>query len=420
VRSKGVGPSLAVLFLVNTLNIYDRQALGAVYEQVRREFGLSDAQLGAIPTLFTIVYALAGLPLGRLADTGSRRRLLALGVTVWAGLTGLGALAVNYAMLVATRLGVGVGEASCAPASVSWIGDLVPPERRARAMARFMMAVPVGVMLSFAVTGPLAQAYGWRIAMACAALPALVLVPLILWLNEPERDGASRVTGRPGRHPIWNVLRVPGFGWIIASGAIVNFALYSFSTFISAFLTRYHGLTVGEAGVWAGLGSGIGGILGAVAAGAFGDRVISKNGAAGRLLLAAGAALAASFAALGGIGSPRGAVAAAAGLLMLGYGLLQMYYGLVYAAIQDLVEPHSRGSAMAVYYMCMYLCGGASGPVITGALSDWFARRAGGGEPGRAAGLHHALYLVPVMSLVLALSLWAAARATRARAPRAA
>ena len=68
VKARAAGPSLAVLFLVNALNIYDRQALGAVLEPLRHEFHLSDTQLGALPTIFTIVYAIAGLPLGRLAD----------------------------------------------------------------------------------------------------------------------------------------------------------------------------------------------------------------------------------------------------------------------------------------------------------------------------------------------------------------
>ena len=57
--------SLAVLFLVNVLNFYDRQALGAVLEPLRHEFLLSDTQLGGLTALFTVVYAIAGLPLGR-------------------------------------------------------------------------------------------------------------------------------------------------------------------------------------------------------------------------------------------------------------------------------------------------------------------------------------------------------------------
>ena len=189
---------LVVLFLVNVLNFYDRQALGAVIEPLRREFHLSDTQLGALTTVFTLLYAFAGLPLGRLADFWSRRKLLAIGTAVWAGLTGLGGLAASYAALLATRLGVGIGEAVCAPAATSWIGDIVPPGRRARAMAAFMMAVPVGGMLSFAVTGPVAQAYGWRLALALAAVPAVALVPALLWLKEPARSqGAFQARGRP-------------------------------------------------------------------------------------------------------------------------------------------------------------------------------------------------------------------------------
>src|SRR5580704_13057686 len=147
--------ALAVLFLINVLNFYDRQALGAIAEPLNREFHLTDTQFGALSTVFTVIYGVAGLPLGRLADTSSRKRLLA------AGLTGLGGLAASYAMLLATRLGVGIGEAVCAPAAASWIGDVVPAERRTRALAMFMMAVPVGGLLSFSVGGPVAQAYGW-------------------------------------------------------------------------------------------------------------------------------------------------------------------------------------------------------------------------------------------------------------------
>jgi MFS family permease len=407
-------PVLAVLFLVNVLNIYDRQALGALLEPLRHEFHLSDTQLGALPAAFTVLYAVAGLPLGRLADTRSRRRLLAIGVTVWAGLTALGGLAASYTVLFATRLGVGIGEAVCAPTATSWIGDLVPAARRARAMAGFMMAVPVGVMLSFAITGPVAQAHGWRTALALAAVPAVVLVPALLWLPEPVRTAA--VSAGQGSAPL-ALLKVPALWWIAASGAIVNFILYSFSTFVSAFLTRFHGLSVAQAGLWSGIGSGAAGILGAIAAGVYGDRVIGKwqNG---RLLLSAAAAALAAPLALAGILAPAGRAALAIPLFMLAYGLWQMYYGLVYSAIHDIVAPGLRGTAMAAYLMVMYLCGGSFGPLVTGRLSDHFARQAAGPFPvteaAKAAGLHQAMYIIPVLSLALAAVLWAASQAERA------
>ncbi len=420
-RSKAAGPALAVLFFVNVLNYYDRQALAALAEPLRHQFALSDAQLGGLSTVFIVLYAVAGLPMGRLADTWSRRKLLAIGVAVWAGLTGLGGLAASYALLAASRLGVGIGEAVCAPAANSWISDLTPAARRARAMAGFMMAVPVGVMLSAAITGPVAQAHGWRIALGVAAAPGLLLAPALLWLQEPSRGTGEEIVRRRARQaappaPL-ALLRIPALAWISASGAILNFALYSFSNFLPALLMRYHGLAVGQAGIWSGVGSGAAGILGALAAGAWGDRVIRRR-ANGRLLLAAAASLGAAPLAAIAIHMPAGSAAAALALLMPAYGLLQMYYGLVYAAINDIVPARQRGSAMAVYLLVTYLGGAAFGPLLTGMLSDRLACRAAGAaavtEAAKAIGLHQAMYVVPALALVLALVLWAGARAMRA------
>jgi MFS family permease len=211
------------------------------------------------------------------------------------------------------------------------------------------------------------------------------------------------------------LLRIPALGWIAASGAIANFALYSFSAFLPAFLQRYHGLPVGQAGLATGIGCGVAGILGAVLAGLWGDRIIARW-SNGRLLLAAGAALLAAPLAFGAIGLPAGRSAAALALIMPAYGLLQMYYGLVYASINDIVAPELRGTAMAGYLLVTYLGGAAFGPLATGMLSDHFARRAAGAaainEAAKATGLHQAMYVVPAMALALAAVLWAAARAT--------
>jgi predicted MFS family arabinose efflux permease len=412
VKSKAA-PALAILFLVNVLNFYDRLALGAILEPLRHEFQLSDTQLGALITWFTVVLALAGLPLGRLADRGSRRKLLAAGIAVWAGLTGLAAVAASYAMLLMTRLGVGIGEAVCAPVATSWIGDLVPAERRARAMAGFMLAIPVGGLLSYSITGPVAQVWGWRAALAIAAAPVFVLVPVVLWLNEPRRADPIAAPGVGGSGGLGDVLRVSGFWWIAASGAIVNFALYAFSTFMPAFLTRYHGASVGRAGVWMGLGTGVSGILGGAAVSAIGDRVRSRLGLASIVSLIAAAPL---FGAL-----RAGSLLPAVLLAMAGYGLLQMYYGLVYAAIQDRFTPAMRATAMAAYLMVTYLGGASWGPVATGKLSDVLARRAAGAgaitEAARASGLHDAMYVIPALAVILSAVLWLAATQPREEAP---
>ena len=189
---------------------------------------------------------------------------------------------------------------------------------------------------------------------------------------------------------------------------MINFALYGFSTFLPAFLTRYHGLSVAQAGVWVGVGTGVSGIAGALCAGAFGDRVRSRLGLCAVMSLVGAVPLFAAF------GMAPGSAAETVVLAMIGYGLLQMYYGLIYASIQDLVEPASRATAMAVYLVVTYLGGASWGPMVMGRVSDLLARRAAGAgtitEAARAAGLHGAMYIIPVTAVAVSVVLWMAAR----------
>jgi MFS family permease len=104
-------------------------------------------------------------------------------------------------------------------------------------------------------------------------------------------------------------------------------------------------------------------------------------------------------------------------LLALAYGLLNMYYGLVYASLQDIVVPALRGTSMAIYFVVMYLGGASWGTVIIGKLSDHFARHAallaGSAkvtEIFRAVGLQKAMLAIPVLSIALAVVLWAGSK----------
>src|SRR5580658_9230767 len=126
--------ALFILFAINLLNFFDRQLLGALGAPIRKEFHLSDTGLGTLGTVFTIMYAIVGLPVGRLSDKWSRTRLIAVGTGVWSLLTAASGFVHNFTQMFICRLGVGVGEAACAPAGQSLIGDLFPPAQRARAM----------------------------------------------------------------------------------------------------------------------------------------------------------------------------------------------------------------------------------------------------------------------------------------------
>ena len=415
--------ALFVLFAINALNFFDRQVLSAVGEPARRELGLGDAQLGALQTAFTLLYATVGIPFGRLADTRSRTRILAAGCLAWSVLTAACGLAQGFWGLFVLRLLVGVGEASCAPAANALIGDLVPRERRARALSIFMLGLPLGLAASYALSGAIAASYGWRAAFLVAGPPGLVAAIAVLFVREPARSVPTETGNAEGwREACGALLRIPTFRWLVVSGAIHNFNMYAISGFLAPLLMRYHGVSVRDAGFLATVVYGVAGALGLHAGGALSDRA-SRARPDGRLLATGGAVLLAVPVACLALARERGDWAGFAAAMSVAVLLMYVYYGSIYAALQDAVPARLKGTALGLYFFAMYTLGASFGPLFTGALSDALtarAARAAGSvslEAFRANGLHDALVIVPVLAAILAAVLFAAARSARRTEP---
>jgi MFS family permease len=418
------GYTLAVLFGLNFMNFYDRQVVGAVGEKIKIEWALNDGQLASLTTAFVLVYALVGIPFGRLADTGRRRSVLSGGVVVWSACTALSGAAGSFVSHFLYRMGVGVGEASLAPTANSLIGDLFPPAHRARAISVFMLGLPLGLGASYLISGIVAQVTGgWRPALYVAAVPGFVLALLALFIVEPIRSAvptsaATRVDGT------WDVVRVilrtPAMRWIIASGALMNLVMYAVGAFSASLYIRYHGLDIGHANRWNALIFGGGGGVGMLVGGWLGDRV-ARRGAAARLQLASAGALISAPLFWLALWQPRGAASACAAALFAAVVAIYPYYSTTYAAIHDIVPARMRGMAMSVYFFVFYVFT-AIGLVLFGKLSDVLAARAllGGASPAdsRALGLHSAMYVLPCTCAALAIVLYVASRAA-ARVPSA-
>jgi MFS family permease len=181
-------------------------------------------------------------------------------------------------------------------------------------------------------------------------------------------------------------------------------------------LSRIHHVSNTSAGLGTGITYLIGGTAGGMLAGWIGDRVVQTR-KDGRMLAAAILALVAAPFAYIGIIQPEGAIVLSVAMLTVTFGVLNGYYGLVYSAIQDIVLPAQRASTMAIYFFGMYMSGASLGPVLTGRLSDLFARRAAEAagsstvtEAFRAVGLQQAMLVIPALSIVLAIVLWAGSR----------
>ncbi|WNW11500.1 MFS transporter [Pseudomonas sp. DTU_2021_1001937_2_SI_NGA_ILE_001] len=410
---------LFLLFLANLFNFFDRAIPSIVTEPIRKEWQLSDFQLGLMGTAFTLVYAIAGLPLGRLADKGSRKTIMGCGLAVWSGLTAVNGLVGSFWSFLLVRMGVGIGEASYAPAANSLIGDLFPAQRRARAMGLFMLGLPLGLLLAFFTIGAMVKAFdSWRAPFFIAAVPGLVLALFMFFIREPKRGAAESVVVNeaPIDQPLRRLLGIATFRWLVLAGLAYNFATYACNSFMVPMLQRYFQISLQEAAVATGVIVGVTGLIGLTAGGWIADKLHERS-LNGRLLFAAFSMLVATLATGYALHAGLVAISLFVALFSLGWLFAYNFYTCVYPAIQDVVEPRLRATAMAVFFAGLYLLGGGLGPVVVGWLSDHFAvqaMQAAGAvemsEAFKAVGLHGALYLIPAALLATLVFLLLATR----------
>ena len=198
--------------------------------------------------------------------------------------------------------------------------------------------------------------------------------------------------------------------------ALHNFNAYAVNAFLPAFLGRYHGMDLRQANTIAAIVLGAVGVVGLLGGGWAADK-FRQSRANGRMLLATASLFVSTPLVYLALDRPKGDLVGFMLLMGSGWMLIYVYYATVYAAIQDVVEPGLRATAMALYFFAMYVLGGSFGTSILGMLSDHYARKAmiveGATvltETARAEGLHSAFYVVPLVSLLLAIVLYAGSR----------
>lgn len=193
--------ALSVLVIVYVLNFIDRQILSILANDIKADLQVGDDYLGFLyGTAFAVFYALFGIPLGKLADSWRRTRLLSLGLALWSTMTAASGFARDTLSLTAARIGVGVGEATASPSAYSLIADWFPARLRATALAIYSSGLYIGGGVSLLIGalvvenwnaaypggGPLGLV-GWQAAFLAVGLPGLVLAVWVLTLREPLR-----------------------------------------------------------------------------------------------------------------------------------------------------------------------------------------------------------------------------------------
>lgn len=367
---------LAVLVLVYAVNFIDRNLLVVLLQPIKEELGASDAVMGLLTGFaFAFFYTLAGIPIARLADRGSRRDIMAIGIAFWSVMTAASGLVGSFVQLALVRIGVGVGEATATPSAHSILSDLFPPERRARALAIYSTGANFGVLFGLLLGGLLQETLGWRAAFMIVGLPGLALALLVrTTLPEPRRGEVEGLADLGDAPPIGTTLRylasLPTFRHLAASAGLYGISCYGLVAWVPTFMVRIHALGYGEIGFKAGLAIGLSGAVGAVLSGFLTDRLVRRDKRWQLWIPAAAALLQVPFHVLFAVTASSDV----AFLALIPMNFLNVIFGpLGYTLAQGLAQLRMRAMASATLLFFLNLVGMGLGPTVVGALNDALA-----------------------------------------------
>ncbi len=380
-----------VLTVLYMLSFVDRTILSLLVGPIKRDLGISDTRVGLLQGLsFALFYTLMGLPLGRLADTKSRRNLIAAGVVVWSLFTSFCSASKSFWSLFLTRIGVGVGEAGLSPAAYSLISDYFPPERLGVAISIYYMGVFLGSGLAVLVGGIVVDTMArihtvtlpllgtiasWRVTFLIVGLPGLLFAALVYTIKEPLRRNVLRsAQGQPATLSFGQSFGQMRIRWQSLGGislamvfqSMANFALMSWGP---TYFSRVHGWTPGQSGKALAVILLFAGCGGMYTGGRLSDRWQRRglHEAPVRVMII-GAALTALLLPVGTLlhDATLTLVMLFAGVFALGLPM-----GISAAALQRIFPNQVRGMVSALYLFILNIGGQSLGPLLPGVFNDY-------------------------------------------------
>jgi MFS family permease len=413
---------VAILIATAVLSYTDRQVLSLLVDPIRGDLKISDTQISLLlGTAFAVIYGIAGIPLGYLADRISRRNLIFAGVCVWSVGTIACGLSHTFGELFASRIVVGLGEAALSPAAISLISDYFPPSRRGTAVGLFLSGIAMGQGAAILIGGgvlhaiesgalastPLAAYAPWRLVLLLIGGPGLLWALAILIIREPAR---SATDGAPAAASVADRLAWRATPWarvvpIYAVLAAASFVDHAVGAWAPTLLIRDFGKDPAQIGVELGLllTAGFGG--GVLAGGVLADRAGARGGWPRKLRVCVYAGLLILPASLL-MNSPNFRFVLAG--VPVYYALSGIVTAVGFSAILDVVPNRSRGLAMSMSFFLNVALGAGLGPTaVAVAGAHVFAANSGLGPP--------IVFTVALGYLVALAALWAALSVFRAR-----
>ncbi|MEY2855231.1 MAG: hypothetical protein RL030_2363 [Pseudomonadota bacterium] len=373
---------LALLLAVSVLNYLDRTILTVLQEPMKLELKLTDWQLGILSgPAFTLFYSFAGVPIARLAERWHRPRLLALTLGFWSLMTALCGAAAGFVQLALFRMGVGAGEGGNIPISHALLAEYFKAQQRGLVMSIVSAAPSIGGILTPLIGAYIAHTHGWRVAFFVVGLPG-ILVALVVYftLREPRLTIAQPVAAaRPSflSDSKW-LFNNRAFLYLFLAAIFIGAGNGGIAAFNISFLVRTQEMTLTQAGAIFSA-TAVFGLIGSFFGGWLSDKVADERGRSYVLVPAFGALFAfVSYVLV----YTQHVTRIVAVLMMSGAFFYNLKNGPMFAAVQNIVPPRMRSTGAAVFMIAATAIGGGLGPLLTGGLSDFFARNAFGEADG--------------------------------------
>jgi MFS family permease len=372
-----------VLIVTYAVALIDRQLLSLLVGPLKQAFTLTDTQVGLLQGVaFGIFYTLLGIPLGRLIDRSSRVFVVTLGCVLWCLMTAACGMAGSFAALFVARVGVGIGEATVSPGSLSLLSDYFPPTTRPLAVSVYVAGGSLGAGAALLGGGALidwitaASPFGWPVVghlapwqsvFVLTGLTGLGAVGLLLTVREPPRRG-GRATATLAEFGAFLRRRARLFTLHFGGFALFSVLCYGLLAWAPTYFIRHYHWSASRVGATLGAAIAVCGMAGVVSGGwlAMCWRRAGRTDATLRVT-ALGAAALTLPAALAPL-APNAAMAVA--LYAAAMFFVAFPSGASAAAVQDVTPNRLRAQTSSVYYFAVNLVGLGFGPPSVGLLTD--------------------------------------------------
>lgn len=364
---------IGLMLVGQILNHLDRNLPAILLPAIKKDLALTDSQLGFITGLaFALFYSTVGIPMGRLADIISRRKVVSLCIGLWSFATAISGLTTNFFQMAIARFTVGFGEAGLAPCAHSLASDLYPPGKRTTAFGVMAAGTPLGSVIAFLAGAWLVENFSWRVAFVALGIPGL-LVAILAWFTIVETPrGAADGYKDPGKpppflHVVKTLISIPAFRHCVLGTTFTGLVYSAVTIWAPSYLARSFGMTASEVGLWLSPAIGIGGMCGALFGGWIADKVSAGDK---RWMAWVPAITTPTGALLGTIAFATDHQAVAAVMIGVPLILCPVHLPIYGAILQGLAGVRMRSSFPALSLFIAGIVGVGLGPQIVGWGSD--------------------------------------------------